>query len=115
VRTRYYAGDEWTEITGSRGIVWVTRCSGNLLEAAPVVLHRDGETFHFSDMETDWADSFRRCVHEFTAAIVDGTQPGLDGAEARHALAFSLAAMRSGEEHREVTLEEIEAGQRPGS
>ena len=110
VPTRYYAGDEWTEVTGTRGIVWVTRCSGNLLGAAPVILYRDGEMRHFADMETDWADSFRRCVHEFTAAIVDGTQPDLDGLEARHALAFSLAAMRSGEEHREVALGEIEGG-----
>ena len=44
VRSKYYAGDEWVEITGSRGVIWVNRCSGEMLEGPAVVLYRDGET-----------------------------------------------------------------------
>ena len=104
IRTNYYAGDEWLEVTGSRGILWVMRCSGDLLGEAPVVLHRDGTTNRYYDMETHWSDSFIRGAHEFTRSIQDGSQPDLDGREARHCLAFSLAAMQSALEHREVTV-----------
>lgn len=45
-----------------------------------------------------------RGAHEFTRAIQDGTQPDLDGLEARHALAFCLAVMRSALDRREVAL-----------
>lgn len=105
VRTHFYPGDEWVEVTGSRGILWVMRCSGDLLGEAPVILHREGATTRYYDMETHWSDSFIRGAHEFTRSIQDSTQPDLDGPEARHALAFSLAAMQSGLERREVEIE----------
>lgn len=108
VRTKQYPGDEWVEVTGTRGIVWVNRCSGNLLGVPPVTLYRDGVTRHFAGVATDWADSFVWGGHEFTDAIANGTQPELDAAEARHILAFCLAAIKSGAEHREVTLAELE-------
>jgi len=45
---------------------------------------------------------------EFTHAILAGAQPGLTAEEARGALAFGLAAVRSAQEHRTVTLAELE-------
>ena len=107
IRTKFYAGDEWLEVTGSRGIVWVTRCSGDLLGEAPVILYRDGEVRRFHDMQVDWDTSFVRGAHEFTRAILDGSQPEMDGPEARPALAFSLAAMKRALDRREVTLAEL--------
>lgn len=107
IRTSYYPVDEWVEITGTRGVVWVTHCTANLLGQPPVVLYRDGEMRSYSDMETDWADSFRRGAHVFTKAIADGTQPELDGDEAVHALAFALAAVKSASEGREVAVSEM--------
>lgn len=104
VRTNFYPGDEWLEVTGSRGIIWVMRCSGDLLGEAPVILHRDGATHRYYDMETHWSDSFIRGAHEFTRSIQEGSQPDLDGREAKHALAFSLAAMKSALERREIDL-----------
>ncbi len=105
VRTDFYPGDEWLEITGSRGIIWVTRCSGNLMGEAPVILYRDGATHRYHHMETHWSDSFIRGAHEFTRSIQDGSQPDLDGKEARHALAFSLGAMESALTRQEVLLD----------
>lgn len=109
IRTQYYPGDELTEITGTRGIVWVNRCSGDLLGVPPVSLYRDGRTQHFDDLETDLADSFRRAGLDFIAAIRDGTQPRLDAREARSVLTFSLAAIRSATEQREIALTELDA------
>jgi predicted dehydrogenase len=107
IDTKYYPVDEWVEITGTRGIIWVTRCTARMVDIPPVVLFKDGRTTYFSDMETDWGDSFRRGGHEFTEGIVNGRQPQLDAEEAAHTLAFSLAAAKSAVEHREVALSEL--------
>lgn len=108
VKTRYYQADEWVEITGSRGVLWVNRCSGELLDVPPVTLYRDGEMRGYSHLETDWGESFRHGGWEFTDAILAGAQPDLTAAEARGALAFGLAAVRSAQEHRTVNLAELE-------
>ncbi|MBW2086460.1 MAG: Gfo/Idh/MocA family oxidoreductase, partial [Deltaproteobacteria bacterium] len=44
IRSKYYAGDEWVEITGTRGLLWINRCSGMMLETPSVVMYRDGAT-----------------------------------------------------------------------
>jgi len=109
VRTEYYGGDEWVEVTGTRGVVWVNRCSGDLLGVPPVTLYRDGVTRQFSDMDTGWDASFRDGGREFTKAIIDGTQPDLDATEAKAVLAFCLAAIKSESDHREISLGELES------
>ena len=45
----YYACDEWMEITGSHGLILVTRCSGKLRPAVPplILLDSDGERPQF--------------------------------------------------------------------
>ena len=107
IDTRYYPVDEWVEITGSTGIIWITRCSARMVDLPPVLVFKNGRTTGFSDMETDWGDSFRRGGHEFTQAIVDGRQPQMDAVQAAHTLAFGLAAVRSAVEHREVSIGEL--------
>ncbi len=69
------------------------------------MLYRDGEVRRLHDMQTDWGDSFVRGAHEFTGAVWDGSQPDLDAREARHVLAFSLAAMQSALERREIDVQ----------
>ena len=107
IPTRYYPVDEWLEVTGTRGILWVTRCSSQMVDLPPVVMFRDGNRFDYSDMETGWGDSFRRGAHEFTQSISTGKQAQLDGDEASHCLAFCLGAMKSALEHREIRLSEL--------
>ncbi|MBI4218536.1 MAG: Gfo/Idh/MocA family oxidoreductase [Chloroflexi bacterium] len=108
VRTKYYAGDDLLEITGTRGIVWVNRCTADLLGAPPVSVYRDGRICHHNDVETDWGDSFRRGGQAFTDAIANGTPPGLSGSEGRHILATLFAVIASATEKRQVTVAELE-------
>jgi len=107
VRSKYYVSDDRIEVHGTEGILWVNRCTGQLLEEPSVVLYRDGETRAFHDLETDWADSFRQGGLDLVDALLEGRQPALDGAEARKTLAFALAAGRSAAQGREVTLAEV--------
>ncbi len=107
IPTDYYPVDEWVEITGTRGVLWMTRCTARMTDLPPLMMFRDGRTQSFEDMETDWGDSFRRAGHEFTQGIVNGSQPQLDAREAAHTLAISLAAAKSAVEHREVAIDEL--------
>lgn len=113
VRSTYYAEDDRIEIHGSEGIIWVNRCTGQLLEEPSVVLYRDGETRAYHDVGTDWAESFRRGAEDFVNALLDGGTPPLDATEARRTLVFALAAMRSAAEGREVDVSEVEVGVAP--
>lgn len=107
VRSKYYVSDDRIELRGSRGVLWVSRCTGKLLEEPAVVLYREGETRAFHDVEADWAASFRDGTHDFIDALLEGRPSALDVAEARATLAFALAAQLSAREGREVRVAEL--------
>jgi len=107
VRSKYYASDEWTEITGSRGVIWVNHCSGQMLDVPPVQLYRDCVLTNFSDIDWDWATSFASGVRDFVDAIWDNRESEIRCEEAKEVLRLSLAIQLSGKEHREVSLSEI--------
>ncbi|HEU4760538.1 MAG TPA: Gfo/Idh/MocA family oxidoreductase [Dehalococcoidia bacterium] len=107
VRSKYYANDEWLEITGRRGVIWVTRCTGEMLAAPPLIVYRDGETRSFHDIESDWGASFVEGTRAFVGAIREGGEPPLTAAEGREVLLFALAAQRSAAEGRPVRLSEL--------
>ena len=107
IRSKYYAGDEWMEITGSRGVLWVNHCSGQMLDVPPVQMYRDGVMTSFSNIDWDWSTSFINGAHDFADAILEGRESELTGPDAKEVLRFSLAIQLSGKEHREVRLDEI--------
>jgi predicted dehydrogenase len=107
VRSKYYSNDEWLEITGTKGVIWVTRCTGQMLEAPPLIVYRDGETRAIHDIESDWAASFVAGTNDWIRAIREGGTPELTAAEGREVLRFSLAAHLSARERRPVRLEEL--------
>jgi predicted dehydrogenase len=107
VRSKYTPEDEWVELTGSRGFIWVTGCTSMLLDRPPVVMYRDGVTTEFSDMDSDRAASFIAGVHDFTDAILRDRQPPLTGEEGKVVLQFCRALQLSAKEGREVHLEEM--------
>jgi predicted dehydrogenase len=107
IPTKYWPEDEWFEISGRRGFIWVNRCTSMLLDRPPVVMYRDGITTEFSNVDSDWAASFRNGVHDFVDSLVDGRQAHLTGEEGLRVHQFCRAIQRSAREHREVTLDEI--------
>ncbi|MGI6702301.1 MAG: Gfo/Idh/MocA family protein [Christensenellales bacterium] len=109
INSKYYTCDERVEITGSRGIIWVTRCTATLLpEVAPVIMYRDGKLTEFRDMKADWADSFDNCTRDFIDAIVNDREPVLSGERGREVLKFALAALDSAEKKQEIYLDSYE-------
>ena len=109
VRSKYYTCDERVEITGSRGVLWVTRCTGTLLpEVAPVVLYRDGKLTEYWDVKHDWADAFEASTLDFIDAVKNKRAPVLSGEQGREVLKFALAAVDSSARKREIYLDSYE-------
>ena len=108
VLSDYYVSDDRMEIRGDSGIIWVNRCTGKLLQEAPLVHYRDGVLREFHRVEAGWGASFRDATFDFVDALLEGRDPQLTAAEARATLAFSLAAQVSATEHREVAVAELD-------
>ena len=88
--------DDFFEIQGSEGVIWVTRCTGEMLDLPPVVLHRDGESTPFQ-VPSDWALSFNGAARNFVACLIAGEQPDMDVEFSTKVLRATLAAYRSSE------------------
>ena len=109
VQSKYYTCDERMEITGSRGVLWVTRCTACMLpDIAPVLMYRDGKLHEFWDMKCDWADSFEASTRDFVDAVKNGREPVLSGERGREVLKFALAAVDSARRNSEVLLDGYE-------
>ena len=108
IPSQYYAIDERMEVSGEKGVIWVTKWTADMLGVPAVIMYRDGETTTFDDMPQDWADSFRRSTWHFIDAIKNDTEPSLSAERGREVLQFALAISRSARESREVYLNEFE-------
>jgi len=107
VKSKYYSADERVEITGARGVIWITRCTGQLLDEASVILYRDGVKISYEKMRTDWLDSFIDSTRHFIDCIINDTEPYLTGEQAKAVQQFCFAAIKSAKEGREVSPLEI--------
>jgi predicted dehydrogenase len=95
IRGRYVRVDEFFEIHGSRGIIWVTRCSGEMLDLPPVQVIRGTETVAYQ-VPMDWRLGFDGAAADFVDGVLDGRPPAQDVRAARHMLQVALAIYESG-------------------
>jgi predicted dehydrogenase len=93
--TRHYAQDDRIEITGSKGVIWITRGHGKMMDVPPVVMYKDMKTYTFSDMPVGWEYSFIYSTRHFIDAYFKGQPPSLTGEQGREILRFALAAQES--------------------
>jgi len=93
--THHYAQDDRIEITGTKGVIWITRGHGKMMDVPPVVLYADRQTRTFSDMPVGWEHSFINSTRHFIDAYFAGAPPSLTGAQGREVLRFALAAQES--------------------
>ncbi len=110
VRSDYYPGDEWFELSGTSGIIWVNRCTAKMLyDTPPLTVYADGEMQRFGEDEinADWGDSFKRCTEEFIRCIIEGGQPNMTAADSRETYKFARASQLSARENRPVSPSEV--------
>jgi predicted dehydrogenase len=90
IRGKYVRVDEFFEIHGSHGIIWVTRCSGEMLDLPPVMVIRGTETVSYQ-VPMDWRLSFDGAARDFIDGLLHGRQPALDAQASRRILQVPLA------------------------
>lgn len=106
VQSKYVPEDEWFELTGTKGFIWVNRCSSMLLDKPPVEMYRDGVVTSFSNLETDWSVSFVEGCRDFVDAIAKGGTPRLTAEAGADVIRFCRAVEQSAREKREVYLDD---------
>lgn len=102
---KYYGQDDRIEVTGTKGVIWVTRGHGRMSDLAPVILYTGQRTIHMDDMDADWGVSFVKSGQHFVKALQEGADPVITGRQGRDLLAFSLAAQRSAGSGQRVAVE----------
>jgi predicted dehydrogenase len=114
IRSGYYGADEFFEIQGTAGFVWVTRYTGEMLDLPPVLLYgADGTTTAFSSVDADWANSFRRSSVHFVDSLLAGTQPDMTGEQAIKVLQLCFAVYEASNTRARVDPASIEGAVSP--
>jgi len=115
IRSDFYGADEFFEIQGTRGFIWVTRLCGNLhISLAPLVLYEeDGRQTHFAELDASYDGSFRRSARAFVDGLLSGEAPDLDPQMAIEALQLCFAVYQASNERRIVETASIEGSVTP--
>ncbi|MHA1129673.1 MAG: Gfo/Idh/MocA family protein [Candidatus Helarchaeota archaeon] len=104
IHSDYYGCDEFVEIQGSKGIIYINGCTGNMFvgcesggPGGPGLYWIDSEgNWHSEcDMDTNWKWSFINSTKHFIEAIKNDTEPILSGKDAREILQITLAIVKS--------------------
>jgi len=106
MRSSYYGADEFFEIQGDEGMLWVTRATGEMLDLAPVILYRgkdnDITTTEFNDVDADWKSGFTRSSAHFVDSLIAGTPAAMSAAEAIKVLQLCFAVYAASDTRRPV-------------
>lgn len=109
VPSDYYANDEWMEITGSKGIIFIHRCTGKIHRGPGLSLFNGKSHKKFRRVKTDWQTGFSMATQNFIEALRGEADPLLTGRQARGILRLAIAAAHSSREERDVYPEELDA------
>jgi predicted dehydrogenase len=101
MRSGYYGADEFFEITGDEGQIWVTRATGEMLDLPPVMLFtgtkKECVTTEFRDVDADWGTGFVRSSQHFVDALLHGTPADMSPESAIKVLQLCFAVYRASE------------------
>jgi predicted dehydrogenase len=118
--------DDFVEIVGVRGIMWINLCSAagdrEMFEGCemstspvfpPIAVFVDGRvTTYLEDItpqERNWSTSFVGSTKHFIKVMRDGGTPIYTGEEGKEITRYAMAAYVSAQENRDVYLDEITA------
>ena len=94
IRGKYVPLDEFFEIQGSKGSIWVTRCSGEMLDMPPVMLLNGEETVGYN-VPSDWIEGFNGSARNFVDCVLRDEQPDMDLEFSKRVLQAALAIYES--------------------
>ena len=100
MRSAYYGADEFVEVQGDEGFLWVTRCTGEMLDLPAVMVYRGDEGEHsmtgYSEMDADWGTGFKRSSAHFIDSLLAGTAADMSAEQAAKVLQLCFAVYQAG-------------------
>ena len=112
--SNYYDCDEYIEISGTKGIMWLNQCTsgGNYISKSPqfppIVVYVNGEVKSFGeDLPRDWRYSFINSTEHFINVIKNGGKPIYTGEEGKNLCIFAKMPYISQQQKRPIYWEEI--------
>ncbi len=109
----WFGADEFFEIQGTSGFVWVTRLSGRLHDLPALVIKSGKTRTVVTDIDDRYEMSFRRAAAGFVDSLVHDTQAELAPDTALKALQLAFAIYQSSNERRPVDPAGIEGSASP--
>ncbi len=103
----YYADDDRIEVIGEKGMLFINRYTARTVDLPPLVLFKDGKTTPVEVGGSEWQDGFTAATLDFIEKLKGGGQPRLDGPTGKAVLQFTLAALQSAAQGREVQPEDV--------
>ncbi|MFX0070334.1 MAG: Gfo/Idh/MocA family protein [Candidatus Hermodarchaeota archaeon] len=115
--SNYYGIDEYIEISGTKGIMWINQCTcgGNFLSKSPqfppIVVYSEGEVKKFGlDLPRDWRYSFINSTEHFIEVMKSGKgDPIYTGEQGKNLCIFAKMPYISDQRKEEVFWEELTA------
>ena len=108
VRSAYDPRDDNIEITGSAGIIWLTRAASQLRHEPTLRLYRGENQFAYGNLEDDWLAAFHHCVRHFAQCALHSRAPERAAADAARVVAATEAAARSADTGQRIILPDAE-------
>jgi predicted dehydrogenase len=105
--SKYFSADERIDIVGTRGMITLTRCTGQIVNEPPLILYRDGKRFLFEDIEADWQASFTAGIRDFPMAILENRETLISPERAQEITRFAYALTISARAGVEVRPDEV--------
>ncbi len=114
IRSTHWGADEFFEIQGTRGFIWVTRLCGQIHDLPSVILYEeDGTRTTFGDVDPAYDVSFERSAAHFVDALLDNTTPDLDPELAIKSLQLCFAVYQASNQGSAVDPSTIEGSVSP--
>ena len=108
IPSKYYANDEWFEIAGSKGIIFIHRCTGDIHTGPAVSVFTSKGWKYYDKVKSDWVEGFKGAAENFISAIDGKEAPLLTGVDGKEILKMSFAIYESAKRRRDVFLDELE-------
>jgi len=112
--SNYYACEEFIEISGTKGIMWINQCTsgGNFLSKSskypPIVVYTGGEVKTYGqNLPMDWRYSFINSTEQFIEAVKEDKEPIYTGQDGKNLSVFAKMPYISNQERRKVSWDEI--------
>ena len=106
IRGKYYSGEEFFEIQGTKGSIWVTRCTSEMLDMPPVILNLGLETTSYQ-VPMNWIEGFSRSAAHFVDSLLNDEQPIMDIDFSSHTLRVALAIYEASRTERPVEPDKL--------